>query len=189
MAYIADGLDEAASSGLESGQPTIVSILLRCAREAPPWLVFVITSRSEMHASALADSVSAADADGGLSSSSASVASGGGAESRTIRLAFPGCSAVVPAACVINLDDSKNSAGDVAEYIHARVHALPRLQAFSGAAAAQLAAASGSNFQFARAVLDLAAEQSWSPEQVRQLVVPSHPPSPRSTSPRTSRSG
>lgn len=62
------------------------------------------------------------------------------------------------------------------EYVHARVRAMPRLKAFGAAAATnQLAAASGGNFQFARSVLDLAAEQSWSPEQVRELLLPPSP--------------
>ena len=56
--------------------------------------------------------------------------------------------------------------------IEARVRTSPRLSAFSGGASAQLAAASNGNFQFARAVLDQAAEQCWTPSQVQQLVAP-----------------
>lgn len=94
-----DGLDESVASQQDTGQPTIASVVLRCAREAPPWLVFVVTSRSEVFAAALARSAGAAAA----------------GEMGGLLLSFPGCSASVPAGCCINLDDSARSAADVSE--------------------------------------------------------------------------
>ncbi len=184
VAYVVDGLDEAAAhghdgSGHDTGS-TIPSLILRCAKDAPPWLVFVVTTRSEMHdlsggdamgSGATADRANGASGGHGVHGF-ADDAGGGDERARSVRLAFPGSAAVVPSACVIDLDGSSRSAADVCSFIQARCRASPQLHAFVGAIAAQLAAASGGNFQFARAVLDLAAEQRWSPEQVAQLVAP-----------------
>jgi hypothetical protein len=163
VAYVIDGLDEASDHAPDQpqGQPTIAAIVLRCAREAPSWLIFVVSSKSETHAATLGE---------------------GGAEG-TVQLAFPGASVAMPRSCLFNLDDHASSADDVAEFVTMRVAASEVLQqAFSGEAAAQLSRASGGNFQFARSVLDLAAEQSWRPEQVQQLVaLPNGSPPEHST--------
>lgn len=182
VAYIVDGLDESAAAS-EPGQHSIATLVLRCAKEAPPWLVFVVTSKSEMHTNMGALSRSTATPTTGRAhqpSPNGEACLSGGA---TLPLAFPGFTAFVPIQCVINLDDSSRSAADVAEYIHERLRLSPQLVSFGGTAAEQLAEASGGNFQFARSVIDLASEQSWSPEQVRELVAYGVAPEGRSVSP------
>ena len=51
IAYVVDGLDEAApGSSSDEGEVSIPVLLAECARDAPPWLVFLATTRSSLGA-------------------------------------------------------------------------------------------------------------------------------------------